>query len=393
MLLGALSPRTRTLAAHGARRGTPLPPRAPGRLPLDLNELAGRAPSPEVAAAVRGFSALDAYPRDAGSRERLLSALAAYRGLASADGLLVTAGSDDALALVCAAHAHRAATSPPLFVLAPAPTYAGFAGMAGATDGVRLVCPLARSAEELADAVRWATSSARRGPPFAVIYAPAPAAPLGYEVPEAWAVEVAERNPGSLVVVDEAYGELVGREGRWGGSRLAAEAASGRLPNLLVTGTFSKAFGLAGLRVGYVATHPDNVRALTCLAHPHAVTDLAREAAAAALRSRAHYEAGFAALGRAREALAAELAGWAGAAHVPAAGMSMLAFAPDPARAAALLAAEHGVAAAAVRTDRLSALRLTLPADDAGVARLLAALHGARASGLLRAADGTLPVA
>ena len=49
-----------------------------------------------------------------------------------------------------------------------------------------------------------------------------------------------------LVVLDEAYNEYLGRT-----RAVAATAWLARYPNLVVTRTFSKAYGLAGLRVGY----------------------------------------------------------------------------------------------------------------------------------------------
>jgi histidinol-phosphate/aromatic aminotransferase/cobyric acid decarboxylase-like protein len=62
-----------------------------------------------------------------------------------------------------------------------------------------------------------------------------------------------EAIPGDVIVVlDEAYHEYSAPLGVPDGTRWLA-----RHPNLVVTRTFSKAYGLAGLRIGYALSHPD----------------------------------------------------------------------------------------------------------------------------------------
>jgi histidinol-phosphate aminotransferase len=57
-----------------------------------------------------------------------------------------------------------------------------------------------------------------------------------------------------------------------------------RHPNLVVTRTFSKAYGLAGLRVGFALAHPDVCELLNRVRLPFNVNSLAQTAAVAALR-------------------------------------------------------------------------------------------------------------
>ena len=78
----------------------------------------------------------------------------------------------------------------------------------------------------------------------------------------------------ALVVIDEAYAD-------YAGETLLAEAAT--RGNLLVTRTFSKSFGLAGLRVGYGVAHPDIVTAIERARGPYTVNLMAERAATAAL--------------------------------------------------------------------------------------------------------------
>lgn len=95
---------------------------------------------------------------------------------------------------------------------------------------------------------------------------------LGLDVVEAVAAEA----PG-MVVVDEAYAEFARA-----GSRSALTLLPGR-PRLVVTRTMSKAFGMAGLRVGYLAADPAVVDALHLVRLPYHLSALTQAAARAAL--------------------------------------------------------------------------------------------------------------
>ncbi len=81
-----------------------------------------------------------------------------------------------------------------------------------------------------------------------------------------------------LVVLDEAYGEYLPPQDRFDTVQWLA-----RFPNLLITRTFSKAYGLAGLRVGYGFGHADVIDLLNRVRHPFNVNLPAQAAALAAL--------------------------------------------------------------------------------------------------------------
>ena len=87
---------------------------------------------------------------------------------------------------------------------------------------------------------------------------------------------VADEAPG-MVIVDEAYAEFA-RPGTQSALSLLP-----RYPRLVVTRTMSKAFGLAGVRVGYVAGHPAVIEALQLVRLPYHLSSLAQAAARAAL--------------------------------------------------------------------------------------------------------------
>ena len=81
-----------------------------------------------------------------------------------------------------------------------------------------------------------------------------------------------------LVVLDEAYTEYLAPEQRYDSIGWLE-----RFPNLLVSRTFSKAYGLAGLRVGYAVAHPDVADLMNRVRQPFNVSSIALAAAEAAL--------------------------------------------------------------------------------------------------------------
>jgi histidinol-phosphate aminotransferase len=81
-----------------------------------------------------------------------------------------------------------------------------------------------------------------------------------------------------IIVVDEAYTEFVRQEDAANGLALAADSE-----NVVVLRTFSKAFGLAGLRVGYAIAATDVALTIRKAIAPFSVTDVAQAAAVASL--------------------------------------------------------------------------------------------------------------
>ncbi len=89
--------------------------------------------------------------------------------------------------------------------------------------------------------------------------------------------------PSSLVLLDEAYFEYGRERGTQDGVRWLADH-----PNLVVIRTFSKAYGLAGARVGYAVSHPEVAETLNRLRPAFNVNSVAQAGAAAALADQAH---------------------------------------------------------------------------------------------------------
>jgi histidinol-phosphate aminotransferase len=108
--------------------------------------------------------------------------------------------------------------------------------------------------------------------------------PTGTWAPSAQVKAVLERAPAStLVLLDEAYFEYGRGRGTQDGIEWLAEH-----PNLVVLRTFSKAYGLAGARVGYAVSHPEVAETLNRLRPAFNVNSVAQAGAAAALADPRH---------------------------------------------------------------------------------------------------------
>jgi histidinol-phosphate aminotransferase len=110
-----------------------------------------------------------------------------------------------------------------------------------------------------------------------------------------------------LVVLDEAYTEFVTDPDAVKGEDVLAEH-----PNLVILRTFSKAYGLAGLRIGYAVGPEYVIDAMRTVATPLAVTDFAQRAALASLDDEAELLERVAAIANRRDRLRAGLLdqGW-----------------------------------------------------------------------------------
>ncbi|GAA4162304.1 histidinol-phosphate transaminase [Gryllotalpicola daejeonensis] len=149
--------------------------------------------------------------------------------------------------------------------------YPSFVTITGATS-VRV--PLTDTLEHDLDALAAAVTERTR-----VVVVCSPNNPTGPAVPgTAFESFMAAVPSDVLVVLDEAYREFVTDPGAVDGQDYL-----GRYPNLVITRTFSKAYGLAGLRVGYAIGPERLLAAARATAIPFAVTELGFAAALASL--------------------------------------------------------------------------------------------------------------
>jgi len=257
-------------------------------LKLDWNE-SSIPPSPKVIEAITGFLSnghhLNWYPELGAPKVR--AALSAYTGVRP-DAILVTNGSDDALDLVC-----RTYLEPGDDVVVVWPTYGHFLIYVKAR-GVqpRLALsddPFAVQTATILDTIRDDTK---------LVYIPSPNNPTGTVTPPADIAALCRAFSGTLFLVDEAYFEFCG---------ISSAPLVTSCPNLVVTRTFSKCFGIAGLRVGYLMTGPVIMENLRKLYNPKSVNALAQVGAVAALADVDSREAYVAQVRSARDLLGVEL--------------------------------------------------------------------------------------
>jgi histidinol-phosphate aminotransferase len=145
--------------------------------------------------------------------------------------------------------------------------------------GARAIVPLARSFGHDLDAMRAAVTERTR-----LCFIANPNNPTGTWVgSDALAGFLTNLPKHVLVLIDEAYYEYVDEPGYPNGVAWVE-----RFPNLIVTRTFSKIHGLAGLRLGYGVSHPEVAGLFNRLRQPFNVNSLALAAAEAALGDEGH---------------------------------------------------------------------------------------------------------
>ncbi|MGH7777577.1 MAG: histidinol dehydrogenase [Candidatus Dormibacterales bacterium] len=236
----------------------------------------------EVAAA-RPLAPINEYPDS--SYEELVSALARYAGVA-ARAVTVGAGADEVLDLIA-----KAFVGPGDLVVTSLPSYSMFRVVAEMAGGRVLGVPAGPRLATDRKALARAAAGAR------VTFVCNPNNPTG-ELLDQGFIEALAAGSSGVVVVDEAYFEF-------GGLTLAPLVAS--VPNLAVVRTMSKAFGLAGARVGCAFSSPAVATALRAVRPPGSVSSLSAALAVRALEDRPSMEAHVAAIVKERESMAGEL--------------------------------------------------------------------------------------
>lgn len=224
-------------------------------------------PLPSVLEAIeQAATQINRYP-DPGSTT-LVEAIAARHGVPS-DWVTVSCGS---VALVGQAVSIMADQGDEVIYSWPSfEAYPIVTGIAGATS---VVVPLDEHFRQDLDAVAEAVTARTK-----VIFVCTPNNPTGTIVSHEAVVGLLERVPDDvLVVIDEAYAEFVDDP-----AGVDALALVRDHENVVMLRTFSKAYGLAGLRVGYSIAHPAVSDGLRKTAIPFGVSVVAHEAALASL--------------------------------------------------------------------------------------------------------------
>ena len=245
-------------AWRGATAGAPAVAGRPGAIDLSDNTNLWGTP-PAAACALRSAPSGDVARYPAVQAAGLVGALAEYLGVGP-DRIVTGCGSDDVLD-----SAMRALGEPGDAVAYLDPPFTMIPVFARLNRLVPIGVAPAGSAD--VDAKALLGTGAR------IIYLCSPNNPTGGMLDRAVIERIVAGAPG-YVILDEAYAEYCG---------VSAVDLTRTAPRLLVTRTMSKAFGLAGLRIGYATGAPDLVAAVAASRGPYKVNALAERAAAAAL--------------------------------------------------------------------------------------------------------------
>jgi histidinol-phosphate aminotransferase len=154
-----------------------------------------------------------------------------------------------------------------------------------------------------------------------VVFVCSPNNPTGNAQPLEAVSMLAERTPNALVIVDEAYVEFGGQSAL----KLVADH-----PNVAVVRTFSKAFAMAGARVGYVLSSPDVVADLQRVRLPYHMSSLTQAAGVVAVRHAAEALSLLEAIRAQRDRIVRELGAMPGVTVFPSDANFVLFVPPDP---------------------------------------------------------------
>ena len=254
-------------------------------LRLDFNE-STLGCSPRVLARLKSLDSelLARYPE----RQPVEAEASRFLGLDPAQTLL-TNGVDEAIHLLCSTYLEAGDEA-----LVVVPTFAMYAVFAQAT-GARVIevqagMDFSFPAESLQSNI---------SPRTRLVAIANPNNPTGAVVAEDLLLQIAEAAPQAAVLVDEAYFEFHGE---------TLLHYTGSLPNLFVARTFSKADGLAGLRIGILAGDAQQIAMVRRVASPYNVNAVALAILPEALQDQDYVESYAADVRRNRKVLEQALA-------------------------------------------------------------------------------------
>ena len=234
---------------------------------LDFNENTF-ACSPAVLEALGRVSRaeLTMYPE----REHVERIAAGHLGR-KASQVLLTNGVDEAIHVLCQTY-----LGPGDEMLLPVPTYSMYAVYASGTDASLVEVPAGPGFSFPMEALL-----ARITPATKLIAIANPNSPTGQVVSREDILRVVAAAPHAIVLFDEAYFHFHGH---------TVMDLIGSIPNLIVARTFSKAYGLAGLRLGLLAAAEEQMQWLRRVISPYSVNSLALVCLPAALADQAYID-------------------------------------------------------------------------------------------------------
>lgn len=234
-------------------------------LRLDFNENTF-SPSPRVMERLKQVTAegLTKYPE----REPVEQIVAAHFGL-QADQVLLTNGVDEAIHLMCCAfldEGDEALIAPPTFFMYDVSISMMTRGLVKVQADETLEFPFERFLAAITEKTK-------------LIIVASPNNPTGSTVSREHLLEIAKAAPQAVLMVDEAYYHFHGES-------TMQDVAS--IPNLIVARTFSKAYGLANLRIGMLAGNAELLKYVRKVSSPYNVNGVALDCLSVAIEDEAY---------------------------------------------------------------------------------------------------------
>lgn len=269
----ALHAQQAVTSGREARRADRLLSVRPGMIRLDSNENPN-GPGLRVFDTIRhGLGGANRYPVK--SEDDLVGAIAKSHGIKS-ENVILGCGSGELLRV-----AVQAFTSPHRALISPAPTFESMAHFATFIGSALREPPVDARLQLDLGAMLDASPGA------GLIYFCNPNNPTatvhGSAAVTGFVTDVGSRSPDTFILIDEAYHEYV--EDASYATAIPLALAN---PQVIVTRTFSKVFGMAGLRVGYAIGQPETLARMSPWLLGSNVNQLALVAAAASVGDRTH---------------------------------------------------------------------------------------------------------
>jgi histidinol-phosphate aminotransferase len=259
------------------------------------------APTPRVLnAIIEAASKGNLYP---GGARALRDKLADRDSLGEAN-VVLGAGSTELIDVII-----RTFVAPGEEVLLSVPTFSMYEARTRTVGGIPILVPMTEDHDhDVASLIRSVTERTK------VVFLCTPNNPTGNRIAESDMRRILRL--GLPTVIDEAYYEL--------GSGPSLSYLLKEFPNAILLRTFSKAFGLAGMRLGYALGHAAVIRLLNRVKVPWNIPALTLAAASAALDDAAELDARISELKLAREQLAARVGHIPGLVAIPSEGNFIL---------------------------------------------------------------------
>ena len=207
---------------------------------------------------------INRYP-SGGEYVKLRQVLAEYIGV-KIENILPTNGSDEVIEIVSRAYKGE--------VLIPIPTFSQYEMSADREDLPKILVNCLRDGEYI---VNYSTQQLKSA---SLVWLCSPNNPTGTRVPREKIMDILQRAEG-MVVVDECNYEYLGE---------TVVDLIDKYENLIISRSFSKNFGLAGLRLGFAISNPQNIKKLAVFGQHFRVNRMAEKAAGKVLKYLDYYQ-------------------------------------------------------------------------------------------------------